>query len=882
MSLPLFSPRRCFFVLLCALFLVLSVSGQSRKEAFPFRNPKLSIEDRVKDLLGRMTLQEKIGQLQCEIKGYEGVDTIILKNVGNLATLLRGFEPREAADKANRIQKIALEKTRLGIPVIIHDEALHGLIGNKATGFPQSIALAASWDPELVEKIGTVIGRQTHSRGINQVLSPVVNIARDVRWGRVEETYGEDPFLSARMGVAFCRPIEAQAVVTTPKHYVANVGDGGRDSHVIEISETQVREVYFPPFKACFQEGNATSVMAAYNSYNGLPCSSNRWLLTDVLRKEWGFKGFVVSDYGSVGGIRDAHRTAANEKLGAKQAVEAGMDVELPGIYLFGKPLLDAVKEGLVSESTIDTAATRVLAAKFRLGLFDKPYVDPAEAARLNDTPEDRALALRAAHESIVLLKNENSVLPLAKSIKSIALIGPNADAVNLGGYSGFGMKVVTPLEGIKSKLPSALVRYAKGCELTGASLPPVPAENLFPPAAKEGEHGLKGEYYNNMDLSGTPALVRIDKELNFDWQQGSPDPKIHSDHFSARWTGRIVPPASATYRFSITTDDGVRVYMDGKRIVDSWSDRAPTSDFFTVTMEAGRGYDLRIEYYENGGGAAASLGWNVKKGGDRDVQEAVDAAKASDVAIIVPGILEGEGRDRAELQLPGMQEDLIRAVAATGVPTVVVLVNGSAVTMSGWIDQVPSIVEAWYSGEEGGNAIADVLFGDYNPGGKLPITFPQYVGQCPLYYNLKPSGRGYDYVDMSGKPLFPFGYGLSYTKFDYSNLRMSSPTIWPTDSITISVDIKNAGSRRGHEVVELYLHDVVGSVVRPLKELKAFRRISLDPGEQQTVRFVLGPADLAFLDRNLRLVVGEVEHEVMIGSSSEDIRVKGSFGVVK
>ncbi|MEK6572547.1 MAG: glycoside hydrolase family 3 N-terminal domain-containing protein, partial [Bacteroidota bacterium] len=567
-------------LILLVLSFALTALSQPKKSRPKYLNPKLPIDQRVNDLLKRMTLEEKIAQLQCEIREVEGKDTITAKGIGGLGIMLRPFSAREAAQKANRLQKLVAEKSRLGIPFIMHDEALHGLVGNEATSFPQAIGLAATWNTELMERVATVIGKETRSRGIQQALSPVINIARDVRWGRVEETYGEDPYLTSRMGVAFCRGLEKQGVITTPKHYAANVGDGGRDSNPIHFSERLLREIYFPAFKACFQEANAGSVMAAYNSLNGLPCSASRWLLTDVLRKEWGFTGYVVSDYGSVGGIMSMHHTAATKKEAAQQALAAGLDVELPNIDIYGTPLLQAVKEGLVSEATVDKSVKRILAAKFRLGLFENAYVDPQHAAALNNSPEHRALALQAACEAIVLLKNQNNVLPLNKNIKSIAVIGPNAGAVRLGGYSGWGMKVVTVLEGIKNKLPSTtVVRYEKGCELGGAPLPPIPAENLMPPDAKPGEHGLRGEYFNNKDLADKPTLVRIDKQIHFDWGPGSPDSTIHDDHFSVRWTGKLVPAVSGVYKISVTTDDGVRLWIDGKLLVDSWYGRGATPD---------------------------------------------------------------------------------------------------------------------------------------------------------------------------------------------------------------------------------------------------------------------------------------------------------------
>jgi len=863
------------------IFILLSntspVLSQSDKKSLPYYNPELSINERVEDLLKRMTLEEKVGQLQCEIKPLEVIDTIVRKGIGNLAVTLHNFQAREAAEKANQIQKMAVEETRLGIPIIIHDEALHGLAGKGATSFPQSIALAATWNPDLMEQIAHVIAVQTKARGIRQVLSPVVNIARDVRWGRVEETYGEDPYLTAKLGVAFCKIIEREGVITTPKHFAANVGDGGRDSHPIHFNERLLREIYFPAFKACFQEGNATSVMAAYNSLDGIACSANKWLLTDILRNEWGFEGFVVSDYGSAGGIRDAHQMGNMRYEIAHLALNAGLDIELPGIYIYGDSLILAIKQGIIPEDLIDKSVRRILHAKFRLGLFENPYVDPETAEKVTETKENRTLALRAAQESIVLLKNENNFLPLKKDLKSIAVIGPNANSTQLGGYSGYGMKVVTVLDGIKSKVSSSTkVYYAEGCTLGEIALPPIPSEFFTPQGGKKGEKGLKGEYFNNQELKGEPTLSRIDKEINFDWGQGSSDSSIKPDHFSVRWTGKFQSPISGSCKFSITTDDGVRLYVDEKLIVDKWIDRAPTPDFFTLKLEKGRSYNFRIEMYENGGGAYAGLGWNGMTSKINPMEEAISMSKKSDIVIFVGGIIEGEGRDRSELHLSGKQEELLSSIINTGVPTVVVLMAGSAVTMEKWIDNVPAIIDAWYAGEEGGNAVADVLFGDYNPGGKLPITFPQSVGQCPLYYNLKPSGRGYDYIERSGSPLFPFGYGLSYTSFEYTNIQIEKPEISRWEKATIKIDIQNVGTRKGDEVVQLYIHDVVASVTRPLKELKGFQRVTLEPKEKTTVTFIINPDDLSFLDANMKYTVEPGRFDIMIGASSSDIRQRG------
>jgi len=866
----------------CFLFAVAHsvLIGQVGNQKAIYLNPKASVEARVKDLLGRMTLEEKIAQLQCIDKDVEDNSLLTRNGIGNLATLLRNHLASEGAEKSNRIQKLIADKTRLKIPAIIHDEGLHGLVAKGATSFPQAIGLASTFDTALMEEVATAIAQEARSRGIRQLLSPVINIARDVRWGRVEETYGEDPFLASRMGVAFCKSVEREGVISTPKHYVANVGDGGRDSYPIEFSQRLLREVYFPPFKACFQEGHATSVMAAYNALDGLPCSGNHWLLTDVLRGEWGFQGFVVSDYGSVGGIIDAHHTATTKEDGAKLALEAGLDVELPGIYLYGEPLLKAVKEGSVSKSIVDIAVSRVLAAKFRLGVFDNPNVDPQSARRINGSEEHRMLALKAARKAIVLLKNDHDVLPMTSDLKTLAVIGPEANVISLGGYSGFDMKVVIPLEGIKKRVSKATtVIYEKGCELSGA-LPPISSEYLVSVDAKPSEHGLKGEYFNNIELAGQPALVRIDTQVRFDWNSSSPEPKIKSDSFSVRWTGKLISPKTGNCQLSVTTDDGVRLYVDGKIMVDNWHDRSPGSDIIMIGLQAGKEYDIRMEYYQDRGGASATLGWEFNADTDKRFMAAVEAARRSDAAVVFLGINEGEGEDRANLDLPGAQEHLVSAVAETGVPTIVVLVGGSAVTMSRWMNKASAIIEEWYGGEEGGTAIAEVLFGDCNPGAKLPITFPQSVGQVPLYYDHKPTGRGDDYVDLSGKSLFPFGFGLSYTRFEYSNLTITPGTVASNGSITIEVDVENVGGRKGDEVIQLYLHDGVRSVSRPVKELKGFQRITLEAKEKRTVSFSLHPADLSLLDEHLNNVVQAGSVDVLIGSSSEDIRQKGSFRI--
>ncbi|MFC1726158.1 glycoside hydrolase family 3 N-terminal domain-containing protein [candidate division KSB1 bacterium] len=648
-----------------------------------YKNSKLPVEKRVKNLLDRMTIEEKAGQLQCMLKEVKEGDEILRNSIGGLGCFLRPYRAKEAAAAANRVQKLFMENTRLGIPVIIHDEALHGLVGTGATSFPQAIGLASTWNTALMSKVASAIAKETKARGIRQVLSPVVNIARDVRWGRVEETYGEDPCITAKMGTAFCRAFEEMDIITTPKHFVANIGDGGRDSNPVHFSERLLREIYFPGFKACIQEGGATSLMPAYNSHDGIPCSSNRWLLTEIIRNEWGFEGFTVADYGSVGGIFTAHKTAVTEEETAKQAVEAGMDVELPNIYIYGEPLLRALKKGDLSEEVLNKAVSRILKAKFKIGLFENPYTDPNESEKINDCTGHRKLALQAARESLVLLRNEDNFLPLSKNIKSVTVIGPDAEYVRLGGYSGYGMKKVSILEGIKNIISNKTkVRYEKGFDLPGGILPAVKEKNLIPFGGKTGEKGLKGEYFNNKNLTGQPVLVRTDRSIHFNWSSKPPDPIIDQTPFSVRWTGYLVPDTTAEYKIGISSDDGVRMYIDGKLIIDKWFDRGVTPEVINIDFEAGRKYELKIEYFQKGGYTFVSLGWDKTNIETGNLTKAVDAAEKADAVIVVAGVVEGEGRDRANLDLLPDQENLIRKVANTGTPTAVVIIGGSAVTM--------------------------------------------------------------------------------------------------------------------------------------------------------------------------------------------------------
>lgn len=836
----------------------------------PYKNSELPIDTRVEDLLKRMTTAEKINQLRCDIRENVWGPAIDTTGFGETYDILRPLTSLDAAKRANEVQARSM-KSRLGIPIVIHDEALHGLIGNGTTSFPQSIGMAATWNPSMVGRVAAAIAEETRARGVRHVLSPVINVVRDARWGRVEETYGEDPLISSRMGVTFVREFESRGVATTPKHYVANVGDGGRDSHSIQISERALREIYLPPFEAVIKEAGASTIMSSYNSVNGVAASANKWLLTDILRGEYGFKGWVASDYGAVSGIQFAHRNTGSAKETAAAALNAGMESEWPDVYIWGEGLDQAVKEGLIGKKVLDEAVRRVLRIKFKTGVFDEPLADPARVQQIVQSPAHRQVALEAARQAMVLLKNEQNTLPLKSGLKSIAVIGANAkDGIPLGGYSGFNVPTKSILEAIKERAGNGVrVEWAKGTQFgRGTSIPAIE------PSAFQG---LKGEYFKNQNLSGTPALTRNDPQIAFNWHAGAPADGFGIDHYSIRWTGKITPTKSGEYRIAVSSDDGYRLFLNGRKVMEDWTVHSGKTDEIKLNLQAGVPVDMKLEYYEEAGDALIQLGWSVGDDAHPEISQAVELAKKSDVAVIVAGIIEGEGQDRAFLDLPGNQEELIKQVAATGTPVVVVLVAGSPVTMRNWLDEVPAVLDAWYPGQEGATAIAQTLFGDNNPGGKLPMTFPRYVGQCPIYYNLEPSGRGYDYVDLTGKPEFAFGFGLSYTTFAYSDLKIT-PDPGAKNTFSVTFRVTNTGKVKGDEVTQMYIHDLVASVTRPLIELKGFQRISLEPGQSVMVKMGLDPDKLSFWNLKMKKVVEPGDFDVMIGSASDDIRLKGKI----
>ncbi len=866
-----------------------AASAQATEGAL-YRDPSRAISERVHDLLGRMTLEEKFWQLfmipgdlddpsNDYSNGVFGLQIPPARDSTDAA--------RTHAKRINDIQRYFVERTRLGVPIIPFDEAVHGLVRPGATAFPAAIGLAATWDTSLMTRVAGAIAAETRSRGIRQVLSPVINIGNDPRWGRVEETYGEDPLLASRMAVSFVSAFERAGVVATPKHFVANFGDGGRDSYPIDFDARLLDEMYFPPFRAAIGEGHARSIMSAYNSVDGSPATQSRALLTDELRHEWGFQGFVISDAAATGGATVLHHTEASTATATADALNAGLDVIFQSSWPQHRPYLDAFKRGLIPRAVIDSAVARVLRVKFELGLFEHPYVDVDSAKAINGSAEHRALALEAARESMVLLKNDGGALPFTKAVRSIAVIGTDAVEARLGGYSGPGNSKISILDGITAALhqraSDGVVRYAPGPGRVSREYVVIPQEALSSTDGGRTVRGLRGEYFDNNRFDGAPRIARTDARVDFGWTLNSPGRGIPFDWYSVRWTGRVTIPPSGVQRLGVEANDGYRLYLDGKLLINDWEKRSYGSRMARVSLNPGSSHDVRLEYFESTGNARVKLVWDAGVRDDRrlSIDSAVTIARRSQVAVVVAGIEEGEFRDRAVLSLPGHQEELIERVAATGRPTIVVLVGGGAITMSRWLDRVPAVIDAWYPGEAGGRAVADVLFGDYSPAGRLTTTWPVFEGQLPLYYNHKPTGRGDDYLDLTGQPLFPFGYGLSYTTFEYSDLSIASPEIPPGGTTTVRCRITNTGTRAGDEVVQLYTRDLLASVARPVMQLAGFQRVRLEPEESQDVVFSIGEDQLQMLDRDMHWVVEPGTFRILIGASSRDIRLRGDLTVV-
>ena len=766
---------------------------------------------------------------------------------------------------------------RLGIPSLNMTDGPVGVRWQKSTAFPASIAMGATWDPPLIRRVGEALGLEAKARGRNMLLGPCININRVPVGGRSFESFGEDPYLMSRMAVGYIKGVQSQKVIACAKHFAANNQEFERTTIDENVDARTLREIYLPAFKAAVEEGGALSVMSAYNKLNGHWCSENADLLTGILKKEWGFSGFVVSDWGAV------HSTVPT--------ANAGLDIEMPtGEFLNDRLLTPALKKGEVNESVIDDKITRLLRVMYAAGLFEPHHGSETAAV---DSPGHGPLARAVESAGIVLLKNRDSVLPVDPSrVHSIAVIGPNAAVARTGGGGSAYVTAfygVSPLDGIRRRAAgNPAVHSAPGCLMAGDIITAEPAA-LRPPSAAEGMTGLEGEYFANQEFRGVPALTRIDREVNFDWGGDAPAKGLPQDHFSVRWTGSIIPPETGDFELSIRSDDGSRLYINGELFIDNWGDHAGVTKSRSIRLEKGKAVAVKLEYYENEGGALMQLGLQPAHNGL--LASAVELAKKSDLAIVCVGNsneIETEGVDRVSISLPAGQDELVEAVARANPRTVVVLTTGAPVLMP-WVDRVAGILQAWFGGQEEGNALADVLFGDVNPSGKLPVTFLKSWEDTPVLASYP--GRegkteytegifvGYRYFDREKKEvLFPFGHGLSYTKFSYGPVTVSSPPARSKYAREVRLDVTNSGTRAGEEVVQIYVSDRHAPVPRPPAELKAFRKVALAPGEKTTVLLTLDESSFAYFDAAAgRWTVAPGTFEVLAGSSSRDIRSRAT-----
>ncbi len=888
--------RLIFWMLL--LFLMLSLAVQAA-QTVPYKNPQLPVEQRVEDLLKRMTLLEKIRQMDMykgqEVAPEQQVRLDVLRSVITTAGIgsvhdLYATDPQ----LVNAIQRFAVEHTRLGIPILFIEEALHGYGGPGATTFPAPIGLASTWNRDLLYQVGRAIATEARAHGVHFVLSPVLGLAREPRWGRVEETYGEDPFLSAEMGVNMILGLQGDtlasdcSVVSEPKHFGAHSQpEAGSNTAPVFVGEREMRTSFLSVFQKAIQKAGALGVMAAYHELDGIPCVSNPWLLKQVLREEWGFKGFVLSDMNAIGLLVTAHHTAGSAKEALIAAIANGTDMQFYDFdhTTFQNILLQAVQSGELSEQDIDRAVRGILYVKFVLGLFENPYVDPHLAAERLHTVQHQQLALQAARESIVLLKNEKHILPLSPQIKRLLVVGPLANVSAIGGYSPRGARAVTLLEALKKRFAGKMEIHFEPGVMPLNGLTNIDAKFLHP--AKGEGPGLWAEFFAEPEPGAHPVCSRMETHLSPYWGREAPCNGLPADSFSVRWSGTLVPPYSGVYEIGLVTDDRGRVFLNNELLIDNWQPfKVNVMLFKRVHLKAGKAYPITIEYGELSDFAGMRLKWRLLKPDPQELkklhQRINTLALQCDAIIAALGENDtevGEGKDKANLNLAEQQQALIEQLNTLQKPLGVVLLNGRPLTVR-WLKRyVPAIVEAWFPGEFGGVAITDVLFGNFNPCGKLPVTFPKAVGQVPFYYNHKPSST-HSYVDLDGQPLFPFGHGLSYTQFTYSHLSIKPLQISPDETLTVSCTVTNSGNVAGSEVVQLYVNDVVSSVTTPVRSLQGFEKVYLKPGQSKTVVFNLKKENLALWNRDMEFVVEPGIFEVMVGRSSADIRLRGQFSV--
>ena len=851
-----------FYKKMIALAAVASLGLAATAQNELFRDPNAPMHDRIMDLLERMTIEEKVSMM---------------------------------THNAPAIPRLGIDKFYIG------NEALHGIVRpGKFTVFPQAIALSATWNPNLIHSVSSAIsdeargkwnkfelGKKQHD-GSSDLLcfwSPTINMARDPRWGRTPETYGEDPVLTGNIAMGFVRGLQGDdpryiKTVSTLKHFAANNEEHNRASCNAVISERDLREYYFPAYEMCVKKANVQSVMTAYNAVNGIPCVANPYLIQKVLKQDWGFDGFMVSDCSAPQWMVTQHKYVNDYETAAVLMMKAGMDLECAD-NVYTQPLLDAYHHYRVTDADIDSAAYHLLRGRMRLGVFDDPALNPYNkiSPSVVGCKEHQELALETARQSLVLLKNDKNILPLNPSkVKSVAVVGLNAARCEFGDYSGTPVnEPVTILDGIRNLV---------GNQVKVVHAPWVSSSSGYKPISKEFfPRGIKAEYFTNANLEGSPSTTRIEDEIYYDPASQPPDPARSFAPMSARWTGELCPTVSGEYTISLKTDDGCRMWIDGKKVIDAWVNRPAAEDKIPITLEAGKKYDIKIEYFDGGGDAFARLYWRAPAVDEKQRMEffgdAIKAAKSCDYTIAVMGIdksIEREGQDRYTMDLPADQKEFLREIYKANPRTILVLVAGSSLSINWEKENLPAILDAWYPGEQGGNAVAEALFGKMNPGGKLPLTFYSSMEDLPEFddYAIN-TGKGRTYQYFTGKPLYEFGYGLSYTTFKYKNLKVNAAG----DKVNVKFDLTNSGKCDGDEVAQVYVHYPETGTYMPIKQLKAFERVAVAKGKTRAMELTIDKADLRYWDDKTNgFVTPKGEYQLMVGSSSADIRLKGTFTI--
>ena len=867
----------------------------------PYQNPQLDIEQRLDDLISRMTLEELIMQTD----QYTGGDVCVGDDEH------RKFAPEKmeqvfhgcsagsiqmfalSVPEANELQRYAVEKTRLGIPFLLSHEGLHVASFEGATMFPQQIGMASSFEPDLARRMGHAIAAESRSRAAHEVWSPVMDLMRDPRFGRTEEGYGEDTFLAAefaRQGVLGMQGDDLtapDAVASEPKHYAAyGQPIAGLNCSPTAMSRHEVFTDSLPVFEAAFKDAGAMCTMCSYTSVGNVPMAMDHEMLTEVLRDQWGMRGFVRSDMTAVSRLYDWFYVAETEEEAIKKGMEAGVDLQLFDFphEVWQKGIANLVESGRMERSVLEQAARRVLRTKMMLGLFENPYTDETLAPRVLRCPEHLDLAEEIARKSFVLLKNEDRLLPLSRDLDTIAVIGPCADTPMCGDYTYEPNKkfVAHTVDGLREKLPNTRILYEEGCSFVGNVVEPFPAEML---KDDSGNPGLTGRYYRGRTPAGEPVFTRTDQMIRFGWAIRDPDGSLFSESFGEEgitvvWTGTLESPDTFDGFIGFGGEDSVKIYIDGQLVLDCWGRNRFKDRMVPFRYEAGRSYAVRVEYTNDQQGAVIRFGYRRSM---EDFTAAVEAAKQAQVAIVCVGddncLTSGENFDRADLNLPGNQLDLVKAIYATGTPVVLLLYTGRPVTCTWEQKHIPAILQCFFPGESGAYAIADTLFGDNNPSGRLTVSYPRHVGQVPCHYTRRPGG-GRQYVEMSWTPLYPFGYGLSYTEFEYRGLKLNTDKIAAGESVTASVTVANVGDRAGVAVPQLYLRDWVSSTVKPERYLCGFTRVDLEPGEEKTVQITIGPRTMRTLNPQYVWNIEPGKFTVYLGENCESIFFEQSFRV--